>query len=472
MTIHRLTLMAPLTLLTLALAGCGSLSPAPTPPAAQAPEDQSASQPAGKVHVLPLTDLSGDYGRTLQRSSAFDATPVSTPQNLRQALTRGGVHLVYADAARLQANNPDQLAVLKLARAQGVPVLIEGGATQPGTFGDVTMAAFDFRGGAGSYLIRAIPRTDGGQSVVLLEAGSVQTANAETDGRASWLRGLLVGHATDTAAEEDTPTLLQALAVPAQLWVGRKYYGNEGLVRLNNPSYVTTLATCSTTTPCTDYTYSTPLKTFGTPSFKAAKWYGSWLVCGGTTIVLDNNCGVSYTDTAISTTGSTNALGFTVGGELNGEASVGDAYNPFTLFSEWKASLAIKAEIRYDHTWLTSDTKWFSTTDSLSIKQGYRARFGQGDYGLNYKTQVKGRHERFTNMTFVGGQGGAGCGGRWDGNYEALIECSMTYNPNFLGPIASGVIKTFGAKVWAICKNIDTACINNFNAADTYDLPL
>jgi hypothetical protein len=451
--------------LTAVLTACGAPSTAHLPPE---PVSGTVTSPAPAVRVLSLTALTGAWGKTLTATGSFAAVTVQDEATFKQALAGADLPLLYADSAQLPGSG-GAAAVLKLARAKGIPVLIEGDRASQGRLGALTMDAFGFQGAQAAYLVRPVAGSDGGLSVVGLNAEAVGAASVAPDRRAAWLASVLLPEVAGPVASPDAP--LSAQAVPPEVWVAKKFYGNEGMVRWGNPSVTTTLATCSIAMPCTDYTYSALYRTFGQAAFTAGRWYGNWIVCGGTTVDANNHCGASYTNTTITATGTNTTKGFTVGGELNGEVSIGDGYNPFTLFSEWKAKFTFKAEYRYDKTWTESTTNWYSTTDNVTITQGYRARFGQGDYAMSYNVKMAGRHERMTNMTYVGGQANQGCRGSWDYLYEATLQCNMVFNPNFRGPIQSGVFKTFGAKVWAICKNTDLTCINAFNSPNRTVLP-
>lgn len=464
-----LPLSARLMLLTFTLTACATQSAVPLPPAAP------AGNTAQTVQVLSLTELSGEWGRALPDDTHFTSRFIRTAEELRQAAQGNGATLVYADASRLATDNGAQRALLLAAKDAGLPVLIEAGAGGERTLQSVTMNAFHFEGKQPSYLVQPITGTDQGLAVTALDAPSQANTAVRSTGTSvssatdlTWLRRVLT---REDKVDSPAPSL-QALTIPPMVYLQRTWGGGEAFYIMNRGDEAK-IADCSTTTPCTDYTYSTPNVTFGTPSFKSPKWYGSWVVCGGTEIDLNNSCGASYTNTTINTTGSSNTLGFAIGAEVNGEASIGAAYNPFTLFSEWKAKLAIKGEIRYDHTWTKSSTSMYSVTDNVSIKQGYRARFGQGDYGLNYNTGLKGRHERNTSMVAANFTLAPHCTIDYNDWMPAFtLTCGLPYNANFLGPVESGTLKSFGAKVWAICKNSDLACISNFNAADKYDMPL
>jgi hypothetical protein len=459
-------------LVVTALASCGTTGqpsvgvdvPAPAPATDQ-------------VEVLSLTDLSGAVGRSLPQDSRFRAQRVADAGAFEAALATLRPRLLYANAAELPAQDSSRLEVLRLARDQGVPVLVEGTPTQ---VRDLTGRVFHFEGEQSGYVIRPLPGSDGGFTVVSLTANessndeSVETQSLrQPDPRqdSTWLHTMLVPvPESDALTTSDDAVYVQG--IPPSLSITRKWWGNEGRARVYAKGTTTVLARCSASAPCTDYTYSKPKKIFSAPGFRAAKWFGNWRICGSNAVDVNNSCSVSYLNSKISTKGSKDELGFTIGGEVNGEASVGSAFNPFTLFSEWKAKLAVKAEVRYSHTWERSKSSVYTEADNVIIKQGYRARFGEGEYTLNYKTSIVGRHERTTDMRYVGGQASPGCGGFITGDDWGVISCSLTYNPKFEGNIEAGKLVTLGAKVWAICKNTDTACITDFTKADKQDLPL
>ncbi len=458
--------------LMLALSSCG-LSPMGSNTPTQS---ETTTTPSDTVQVLSLTTLSGTLGRAIPQSEGFRTIAVYDAKSFKQAVSLGSSSMIYADAASLDTKNADKMAVLALARDQGIPVVLEGNAG--GALKQVTEGIFHFSGEQQGYLIRPLPNTDGGFSVVSLDRSSTEDASAANmqtlsqkplgnSATPAWLRQTLAPAALssqDVLPENPNNKLLTSQGIAPTFWVTQFVYGNTGF-GLFNKNY--SIGACSAQNPCTNYSQSHPFKNFSAPIFQNAKWYGNWTICGGNAVDLNNKCNASYINSKISTVGSSDTLGFSVGTEVSGTVSGGSLTG---LFVNLDASVKVSGEVRYDHSWERSKTSIFTTIDGISITQGYRARFGQGDYKLNYVSGLDGRYERNSNMYFTPTGSAPGCT-KARVSDGVNFACALTYDPTDI-KLYAGNLVTLGARVWAICKNVDVACLRDWDSIDVQDLPL
>ena len=157
----------------------------------------------------------------------------------------------------------------------------------------------------------------------------------------------------------------------------------------------------------------------------------------------------------------------------------GKAGIPLVTEGTVEASLVVRARAEYSKTWSESSSYTFTETDTVNIKGGYMARFGKGDWRLDFDTRINSRWERRTNEvvnwawttgynnTYANEPDGrrVQCTAKPTGNLilgqkKGDWRCTYTYRNNQNILHRHGSLTVLGADYWAICKQKDTTCVN------------
>jgi hypothetical protein len=229
---------------------------------------------------------------------------------------------------------------------------------------------------------------------------------------------------------------------------------------------------------CVNYAGGQVRTVFYTPRFAVAKWYGSTKICGSPTIDLNVNCSAAYSNVTQTSKGESE----TVGGSLEIDVGVsvgGKAGVPLVAEGTVEASLNVRARAEYGKTWTNDSSYTFSTTDTVNIKGGYMARFGKGDWRVDFDTRINSRWERRTHEVVDASGVGAykhtyatepdgrrvqctaiATGNLILGQKRFDWRCTYTYRNNQNILHRHGSLTVLGADYWAICKQKDTTCVN------------
>jgi hypothetical protein len=394
---------------TLLLVACGSISQ---------PNPGDAAGSASKATVYMITDAGGSLGDALRttREVSVSSQPVAKPS------------LLYVSADLTSAQALQSNSALKQALQDGTPVLVEAkNDGQVAALRQVTDQVFNFASNQSAYVVRALPDTDGGFAVYPIEQSGVQASSQ---------------------GEQSASPLEQAFKVAGlSTQQPESLTESDAEMRVQAPN-----ATARTIHPrcidkhCIDITFSTTsMRLLGSYSLHNVSWWGGWVVCGGLAVVEQNQCMTTYTRTTQTIKGDMNheSQNVEVGGGGGGEVNLG--------IVKFNLEASAKGGFLWGKEWRNEQSFTFAEAYNTTIKQGFRARFGRGQYNVPYGVYLHGRYEkigqRFEPLT-PGGQ--------------PMKVAYLRWNPTFVARSGWGRWVTYGAMIWVICRNADVACYQKY----------
>lgn len=275
--------------------------------------------------------------------------------------------------------------------------------------------------------------------------------------------------------------------VMATYQIGRQYAPSLAQSFIINPitwKWETPVASCKKGS-CAAYNNTKVTYNNWKPVFVNAVWWDDWFVCGG----VKNNgnfCQTDYTISKKKITGVDQSVTAEAGVsvEVSGGAS-------FFGFAELKTSTTVSAKAGYGKTWKKSTENTYQARYLARVNEGFRGRFGRGNYTMHVSRWFTGRHENVNDMSFLNDnfyksaeatgtttnisaadeQKSFACVAYWSNreNYQNHVwfwkaSCPSTWDASYKQRTDVIGLKNYGVKVWAICKNTDTTCVKNYES--------